>query len=217
MGSLAVGPRVNALAPPRPATVAPNSNSGLLSGLASLFGGGAGGGNAVPMSYGPSPSAPTPFVNTAQQDPGIQAQLGRLNARLDNPEGSTRRAIDVATGAIRDANEGRRKAIKGMLASRGVLSSSSIPELTEAKLNRDEASQVNKSAEDIALGREQANDQMLLGATGAFTAAADSARADRSLGLSQYQMAEQARQAADRAAVDKWLGTINAITSLASL
>lgn len=175
---------------------------------------------AINIPPPPTPSAATPmdsFSNTAQTDPRLGRQLDRLDERLNNPEGSTGRAIDVATSKIRDANEGRRKAVQGMLARRGVLSSSSIPEFSEASMQNSEAADVNQAATNIALQREQANDQVLLGATGAYTASGDAQRAAQALGNQQWQMAEQARQARDRAALDAWMGSINMIGAIGNL
>jgi hypothetical protein len=136
---------------------------------------GPGGGEAAPS-----------FTNTAATDPRVSKHLDRLDKRLDDPMGSTGRAIDMAGSKIRDAMDGRRAAVKGMLAGRGVLGSSSVPELSEAAMSDAEGRQVNQAASDISLARERDNDQMLLGATGAYQGAASLNQGDRRLGLEQY-------------------------------
>jgi hypothetical protein len=194
---------------------------GALGGNMPGYGGGGGGRSSYPVQQGsasyPAASSPAPFVNNAQQDPNLTAQVGRINARLDNPEGSTGRAIDQATSGIRDANEGRRKAIKGMLSKRGVLSSSSIPEFSEANLMQQEGADVNKAASGIAIQRERDNDAFLLGSTDALAAPGNAARADRGLGNQQWQMAEQARQSADQAQVQNWMNSLSLINQLGGL
>jgi hypothetical protein len=186
-------------------------------GIGGAGGVGGTGGLNIPPPPALSSGTPPPITNDAGSDPNLQGLADRINKRLDDPMGSTGRAIDVATSNIRDANEGRRKAVSGMLARRGVLASSSIPEFGEAAIQRNEAADVNKASTNIALGRERDNDQMLLGAAGALSAPGNAARADRSLGLQQWEAAEQARQAHDRAALDQWMGTLSLIGSLGNL
>lgn len=162
-------------------------------------------------------SAPTPmpdFTSSAQTDPNLQAYLSRVTSRLDNPGESTGRAIDIATGKIRDAHEGRRAALKGLMSQRGVLNSSSIPELTEANLMESEAGDVSSAATSIALGREHDMDALLLGSAGAFQAPGAASRADRAFGLEAWQAAEAARQARERQQTQQYMDMIGIIANL---
>jgi hypothetical protein len=134
---------------------------------------------------GATQAGPATFVNEAQPDPRLAGHLDRLDKRMNDPAGSTGRAIDMAGSKIRDAYDGRRGALKGMMAGRGVLGSTSIPMLSEAAMADAEGRDVAGKAADISLARERDNDQFMLGATGAYTAAAGIDQANRRLGMDQ--------------------------------
>lgn len=176
-------------------------------GLGGLLSGMMGGGGGAPT---PAPAA----TNTAQIDPYLQRQAARVEKRLDNPEDSTGRAIDVATSKIRDANIGRKRAIQGMLAKRGVLSSSSIPELSEAAMSQQEGQDVNRAAADISLQRERDEDAFLLGSTSTLGAPGSAQRADRSLAQQQWESFEANRRAQEREGIDRFMGVLGIIDRL---
>lgn len=195
--------------------VYPPAAGGVGSTVGSAIMGTAGGGAAaIPAPPTASSPIPMPTTNTAQADPNLQGLANRFNARLDDPTGNSGALIDQATSKIRDANEGRRKAVAGMLAKRGVLASSSIPEFAESSLQKQEGSDVAKATTDITNARQQSNDQVLESAAGAMAAPGNAARADQSLGLQQWQAAEQAREAQDRANLSSWMSTIDLIGKL---
>lgn len=161
--------------------------------------------------------APPEITNTAATDPNLQDYLSRLKGRLDNPEGSTKRAIDVAGGAIRDVGEGEKSAVQANAARRGVLSSSTIPEIGEAAISKGVQSNVGKAAAGIALGRERDNDAFLAGSGGAFQAPGAAARADRSLGLNQWQVAQANQRAMEAAQMQQWMSSLDLIGNLLRL
>lgn len=170
-----------------------------------------GGGSAPPASGGSapgggsgSPGSGYPGQNTAQEDPRLAAHAKRIEARLDDPMGSTGRAIDVAGSKIRDAFEGRRSALKGMMAGRGMMSSSSAPEIQAGRLANDEGRAVAGAAADIALARERDNDAFMLGATGALAAPGEAMARDRAFNLNQFLGLEGNRRADESLALDRW-------------
>lgn len=165
----------------------------------------------------PQPGAHQPgIVNTAAEDPNLKDYLDRIKKRLDDPEGG-KRAIDIAGSAIRDLGEGEKSALQAGAARRGVLSSSSIPQIGEAAISQNVQSNVAKAASDIALGRERDKDAILSGAGGAFGAIGGAQRADRGLALNQWQAGEQARQAQQQGQMQQWLGSLDLLTNLMRL
>src|SRR5512144_3074061 len=100
----------------------------------------------VPLN-GPQPSQQLNFTpptvappenfdlkNTAQDDPDLRDYLNTVKEHMKAP-GWEGEAIDTATSKIRDATEGRRKALRSMMAKRGVLGDTTVPELSEAALS----------------------------------------------------------------------------------
>lgn len=177
---------------------------------------GAGRGGAAGATGSGGYSMPN-FTNTTQNDPNFQYLMGLMKDRLNDPEGSTGRAIDLATSKIRDATEGRRSAMKSVLARRGVLGDSSIPEWTDRQLSDQEGRDVAASASGIALQREKDNDAMLLGATSPMAAAAQAGTANQSLALQQWQAAQNAQYQQQRSQLDRYLAQLQALGMLANL
>jgi hypothetical protein len=150
--------------------------------------------NVVPLdmsgggSMGPDPGGGGggEFTNTAERDPRLDKHLDRLDRRLDDPEGETGRAIDLAGSKIRDATEGRRRVAGAYQARRGVLGSTSVQGLAEAGFLDDEGRDIAGAAAGISLQRARDNDAFALGATGAYGDAARINQGERELGLRQH-------------------------------
>lgn len=162
-----------------------------------------------PLGY-KEPDAGGDFRVEAQNDPGADEFQSRVKKRMDSPDEWSGQAIDRATSKIRDATEGRRKALRGMMAKRGVLGDTSVPELSEASLAAQEGRDVAAAATDISLGRERDKDAFLLGSQNAFLAPGQANRADRSLGLQTWQAAEGARLTREANDMQQWMGMLDA-------
>jgi hypothetical protein len=165
---------------------------------------GGGGGDAAAPS----------FQTETNYDPRLENLANKVEGRLNDPEGATGRAIDRATGKIRDATEGRRKALQSMMAARGVLSGSSIPELTEGALMSEEGRNIAGASADISLGRERDNDAFMLGAVGALRAPGDAAARDRQMGADIWAQQESLRLARQRAEMDQYLSQLDMLSRL---
>lgn len=157
----------------------------------------------------PAQGAPRTDTNTAQYDPYLKKNADRVDKRLDNFGESTGRAIDMATSKIRDASEGRRRALRGLLAGRGALGSTSSLEEGEGRIADREGQAVNAAAADISMGRERDYDNLLLGATGALGAPGDAAARDRRFNLDATMAAESSRRFDAQMARDDFYQTLN--------
>lgn len=165
-------------------------------------------------SGGGGGSSGASFSTEAEYDPRLTTLADQVAARNANPEGSTGRAIDRSTSKIRDATEGRRSALRSMMASRGVLAGTSIPEMMEGQLSEQEGRQVAGNAADISLARERDNDQFLLGSTAALRAPGDAAARDRQMGQDAYFQQQQLQMQRDRMQMDQYMQQLNLLQSL---
>lgn len=174
-------------------------------------------------SLAPPPPAATgaaagpDLTNTAAEDPYLKDYLGRVRGRLDDPEGSTKRATNVAGSALRDLAEGEKSALHASLARRGVLSGSSLPQIGEAAISDRTTANVARVAADIGLQRERDNDAFLAGSGGAFSAIGDRQRQDKALALNQWEAGQAAQRAAEQAGLMQWRGSLDLISSLLRL
>lgn len=152
---------------------------------------------AAPAAGG-APATGGGFENTAELDPTLMEHLGRLRKRLDDPEGSTGRAIDLAGSKIRDAAEGTMGVMRNALSKKGSLAGTNASDLLTRDILTQSQSDIADTAAGISLGRERDNDQFALASTGAFAMPGQNARADRSQAFNEYmgsnQLAQQAEQ-----------------------
>lgn len=162
----------------------------------------------IPPPPAAAPPAQQPQFN-AEMDPRLLRHADRLERRMDDPEGSTKRAITRSTSEIRDASEGRRKALRGMLSRSGALGDSSGEAMGTRQILAQEGRDVADSAAGISLARERDNDSFMLGATGALAAPGQGARADRQFGLDAWQTAEAGRRADDAVRSSEWMRNID--------
>lgn len=140
------------------------------------------------------PQAPAPagpghgggFVNTAAFDPTLMSHINRINKRLDSPDVTTGRAIDVAGGRIRDLGEGITKQMRAGKSRAGSLAGTSAPGMLERDIQAGVASDVAGAATDITLQRARDDDSFLLSATGAMAMPGQNARADRAQSFNEY-------------------------------
>lgn len=142
-----------------------------------------------PAGPGQSPTpngySPTPFNNTAQDDPRLARLAGRIEDRLANPNQSTGRAIDLAVGRLRDLGEGQKRAGASSFARRGVMGSG-VQAGYEAGVDEDVRAKGAGVAADLSLARERDEDAFMLGSAGALGAVGEANRADRRLALDQW-------------------------------
>lgn len=155
--------------------------------------GGAGGG--APSGTGANQQPGNFNTVTATADPYLKTGADVVKKRLEDPTGSTNRAIDVATSHIRDAGEGQAQGIRNMLASRGV-AGTGVEANMMGGLAAAQQRDIAGASAGIAMDREKANDAFMLGATGALGAPGAAERADRGLGLSAEELEIQRFNAA---------------------
>jgi hypothetical protein len=155
-------------------------------------------GNLNRPGAAPAPGGGGGFTNTAEYDPTLMEHLARLRKRLDDPEGSTGRAIDRAGSKIRDAAEGTIGVMRNTLSKRGSLAGTNASDLLTRDILTQSQSDIADRAAGISLERERDNDQYALAATGAFNLPGQNARADRSQAFSEYMGHNQLQQAAEQ-------------------
>lgn len=178
--------------------------------------GGGGGGGGVDTS-----SIPTTFQNTAQADPNTQWLLDQFKSRLSADP--TQRAMDKAGGQARAAQAGQEAAIRDRFARLG-MSGSGAEMQALADLAGTTQQAVAGTSADIAMGRERDLDQLVLGGQGIAGAPGAGMRADKALGLQQFQAqqageiakinAQIAQQAAERARQTQLWGTFKDLWAL---
>jgi len=142
----------------------------------------------------PPPPSDQVFENEAQNDPRLERQANRVEDRLDNFGKYTDQSIDMAVSDIRDQTEGRRAAMQGMLARRGI-GGTGFEGQMERGLASDEARASAAATSGMRIERDKDYDALLLGSTGAVGAPGAANRADRSLALEAYNTAQSNRRA----------------------
>lgn len=153
----------------------------------------------------------------SENDKNLDDYLSRVKGRMDSPDQWSGRAIDQATSKIRDATEGRRKALRSMMAKRGVMGDTSVPELSEASLSAQEGRDVAGAAADISTQRERDKDAFLLGSQGAFAAPGQANLQNRQMGLNTWQAAENARLSRESMEMQQWMQNLDSTLKLLDL
>jgi hypothetical protein len=166
-------------------------------------------GGPPPGGSSAGPTTGGGFTNTAEMDPTLMEHLGRLRKRLDDPEGSTGRAIDRAGSKIRDAAEGTMGVMRNTLSKRGALAGTNAGDLLTRDILTKSQSDIADTAAGISLERERDNDSFLMGSTGAFAMPGQNARADRSQAFSEYMGHNQLAQQAEQNRLAQLLQTFN--------
>lgn len=147
----------------------------------------------------PSPQAPAAPARTPQQvsapkftaqvHPALSALGDRYTEYLDDYMEGTGHALDVLGGRIRDAREGGRRSLAASEGLRGIKSSNRMAQY-EAETQGDMA----KAMTDAALRREESYGGAMRGGLPIYQAPGQMAMAEKGLGLSAWQAANQANQ-----------------------